>query len=95
MPASIPMCFIIPSSTIIGISVSYADEFNPLEIIPVSSIVSPLALVSCHSHQLDRHLWFAISLDRVSNFNLRPSTLNTVAFQSGSEPDAWDEDDEG
>ncbi|KAG2346616.1 hypothetical protein BDR05DRAFT_974579 [Suillus weaverae] len=47
----------------LGIHISYANEFGPYEIIPVSNIECPLALIPVHSAIIKKDLWIAVSFD--------------------------------
>ncbi|KAG1888658.1 hypothetical protein F4604DRAFT_1877216 [Suillus subluteus] len=49
------------------IHVSYANEFGPYEIIPVSNIKCPLALIPVHSAIIKKDLWIAVSFDHSGN----------------------------
>jgi hypothetical protein len=45
------------SSSVLGIYVSYANAYSAYEIIPVSLIDSPLALIPVRSQHIARDLW--------------------------------------
>ncbi|KAG1900836.1 uncharacterized protein F5891DRAFT_1225460 [Suillus fuscotomentosus] len=47
----------------LGIHTSYANDYHPYEIIPVSRITSPLALIPVHSNIVKKHLWISVSFD--------------------------------
>ncbi|KAG1854527.1 hypothetical protein F4604DRAFT_1932794 [Suillus subluteus] len=47
----------------LGIHTSYMDEYHPYEIIPVSRIVCPLALIPAYSNIVGKKLWIAVSFD--------------------------------
>jgi hypothetical protein len=74
--------------------VSYAGHYQPLKLIPTSALDSPLALVTCRSNVNDADLWFAISLDRVRSPNFIHIFTYELCYQTGSEPDSWDEVEE-
>ncbi|KAH9921364.1 hypothetical protein B0H21DRAFT_701660 [Amylocystis lapponica] len=52
-------------SSILGIHVSYAGDLGDYEVIPVSNIEAPLALIPVQSARLQRELWVSISFDHV------------------------------
>jgi hypothetical protein len=54
------------SAQILGIYVSYANKFEDPEIIPVSALEVPLALVPVYSQRLQQDLWISISFDHVT-----------------------------
>ncbi|KII86134.1 hypothetical protein PLICRDRAFT_115269 [Plicaturopsis crispa FD-325 SS-3] len=54
-----------PFASTLGIHVSYAERFHPHEMIPVSIIEGPLALVPIHSERIHQDLWVSISFDHV------------------------------
>jgi hypothetical protein len=56
----------VHSSSVLGIHVSYANAFHPMEIIPCSSIDCPLALVPVYLNTISRDIWIAVSFDHVS-----------------------------
>ncbi|KAG1731002.1 hypothetical protein EDB19DRAFT_2010037 [Suillus lakei] len=49
----------------LGIHVSYT-ELGPQEVVPVSQIKCPLALIPVHSNVLKKDLWITVSFDHVS-----------------------------
>jgi hypothetical protein len=53
------------SSSVLGIYVSYANAYSAYEIIPVSLIDSPLALIPVRSQHIARDLWISVSFDHV------------------------------
>jgi hypothetical protein len=58
------------SATTLGIYISHADTYGDFEVIPVSIIDAPLALIPVHLHRTNQDLWISISFDRVGH-NLR------------------------
>jgi len=60
------------SASILGIHVSYANEFHDYEVVPVSVIDAPLTLIPIHSNIIHRDLWVSISFDHVS-YSTTPS----------------------
>ena len=81
------------SSSTLGIQVSYADVYQPQEVIPVDQIVAPLGLIEVQSRIARRKLWITISFDHVrdesTSFGLIASELNML--QAGTEPDDLDD----
>ncbi|KAG2126265.1 uncharacterized protein EDB93DRAFT_1257640 [Suillus bovinus] len=67
----------------LGIHTSYANEFLPHEVIPVSRIVCPLALIPVHSNIIKKNLWVSVSFDHVQ--------LSTNRM----EPEEYFDDDDG
>lgn len=57
--------FVYSASTL-GIHVSYEGQFGPFEMIPVSRIDCPLALIPIFSQRIGRALWISVSFDHVS-----------------------------
>lgn len=53
------------SASTLGIHVSYT-ELGPQEVIPVSRIECPLALIPVYSNIIKKDLWITISFDHVS-----------------------------
>ncbi|KAG1725027.1 hypothetical protein EDB19DRAFT_1897829 [Suillus lakei] len=51
----------------LGIHVSYANEFGPYKIIPISNIECPLALIPVHLAIIKKDLWIAVSFDHLGN----------------------------
>jgi len=58
------------SSSTLGIYVSYADSFSPYEIIPISLVDSPLALIPIHLNKINWDLWISISFDHVCIYGI-------------------------
>jgi len=58
-------CSYIFSASTLGIHVSYT-ELGPQEVVPVSWIECPLALIPVHSNVLKKDLWITVSFDHVS-----------------------------
>ncbi|KAG1734538.1 hypothetical protein EDD22DRAFT_1011418 [Suillus occidentalis] len=63
----------------LGIHTSYANNYHPYEIIPVSRIASPLALIPVHSNIVKKHLWISVSFDHVQN-SVMVSTRRQLTF---------------
>ncbi|KAG1718620.1 hypothetical protein EDB19DRAFT_1899167 [Suillus lakei] len=76
-----PMPWDLYASTL-GIHVSYT-ELGPQEVVPVSRIECPLALIPVHSNILKKDLWITVSFDHVS--------LQTAR----NEPEDYLEDEDG
>lgn len=84
------------SASTLGIHTTYADQFDPPEIIPISKIDSPLALIPIHSQRIQKDLWVSVSFDHVSTIFYVVKKASR-SLQVGTEPDDLfdDEDDEG
>ncbi|KAG1888094.1 hypothetical protein F4604DRAFT_1916005 [Suillus subluteus] len=68
----------------LGIHTSYSNEYHPYEIIPVSRIASPLALIPVYSNVIKKSLWIAVLFDHVQDL-----------VMSGTEPeDFFDDNDD-
>ncbi|KAG1774897.1 hypothetical protein EV702DRAFT_1237500 [Suillus placidus] len=61
------ICAVTRYGSTLGIHVSYANEFGPYEIIPISNIECPLALIPVHSAIIKKDLWIAVSFDHSGN----------------------------
>ncbi|KDQ21302.1 hypothetical protein BOTBODRAFT_198371 [Botryobasidium botryosum FD-172 SS1] len=48
----------------LGISMSYANRFHDIQVVPTMSIVSPMALAEFYSRKAKLDLWAAVSFDR-------------------------------
>ncbi|KAG1749066.1 uncharacterized protein EDB91DRAFT_1244855 [Suillus paluster] len=55
-----------PYASTLGIHVSYT-ELGPQEVVPVSQIECPLALIPVHSNVLKKDLWITVSFDHAGN----------------------------
>jgi len=55
------------SSATLGIYVSYANGFHPLEVISTEQIAAPVGLIEVQSRIARRNLWISISFDHVRN----------------------------
>lgn len=53
------------SESTLGIHTAYANEYHPYEMIPVSRISSPLALIPAYSNVVKKALWISVSFDHV------------------------------
>jgi hypothetical protein len=51
------------SADLLGIYVSYADVYHVPEIIPITRIDSPLALIPIYSQVIRHKLWVTVSFD--------------------------------
>jgi hypothetical protein len=65
-----PPIFTIFSASTLGIHISYANAFSDYEIIPISMIDAPLALIPIYSTKIQRDLWVSVSFDHVCTFTI-------------------------
>jgi hypothetical protein len=86
------------SESTLGIHTAYANEYHPYEMIPISRISSPLALISAYSNVVKKALWISVSFDHVQIlipcYSYRTRNLSTIS-QSGTEPEDFFDDDLG
>ncbi|KIJ07324.1 hypothetical protein PAXINDRAFT_182502 [Paxillus involutus ATCC 200175] len=68
----------------LGYYLSYANTFHNIEIIPSSTIASPVAIVPAYSQVIKKDVWISVSFDRVSWSSTLTKSNNCL--QSGVEP---------
>jgi hypothetical protein len=54
------------SAAILGIQVVNSNLFEDYEVVPISRIDCPLALIPIHSRLIQRDLWVCVSFDHVN-----------------------------
>ncbi|KAI0044241.1 hypothetical protein FA95DRAFT_1497378 [Auriscalpium vulgare] len=59
-------------ASLLGIQVTYADQFHEYEVIPATDIDCPLALIPVHAERTMQDLWISVSFDhvRADSFNI-------------------------
>ncbi|KAF9455543.1 hypothetical protein BDZ94DRAFT_1179759, partial [Collybia nuda] len=62
-------------ASLLGIHVSYANAFEELEVIPISAVDAPLALIPIHSRKIHQDLWVSGSFDHV---NIHYDTIHYI-----------------
>lgn len=58
------------SASTLGIHTTYANQFHPAEVVPISRIVGPLALIPVYSRIINKDLWISVSFDHVSTVSI-------------------------
>lgn len=73
----------------LGIHTSYANEFLPHEVVPVSRIVCPLVLIPVHSNIIKKNLWVSVSFDHVQLSTNSKSNGLLIHFDIRSQEWSW------